>query len=291
MDMKTAVCATAKLENQYIREWVEHYKYIGFDNVILYDNNDLDGEELKTPILDYLESGFVRLFDLRGKKLISDIAYNHCYNTFQNDYDWILFCDVDEFLTFNEDANIKTIEELINFNPIFKTVDVIHINWLIFGDNGLIYNDKRYLSQRFVDPISPLDKVIRFKEIDWPENCHVKSLVRGGLNNSFNKIVFSKDVKYVTHSPVINNLNICHVNGKDEDKKQFMNNLDFYPAFMCHYLTKTLEEWVNIKMKRGYPDCGPEKHIKETSLDVFFKFNEKTPEKLEYLKSIGIDYK
>lgn len=288
--MKTAVCATAKLENQYIREWIEHYKSIGFDNVILYDNNDLDGEELKEPIKDYISSGFVKIFDLRGKKIISHVAYNHCYNKFQNDYDWIFFCDVDEFLTFNPESNITTIEELINFNPLFKTVDVIHINWLLFGDNGLIINDKRKLSERFTTPIYPLDKLIRFKEINWPENCHIKSLVKGGLNNLFNKIIFSKNVLYITHSPIINNLRICHVNGENVKTKNFMTQLSFYPAFICHYLTKTLDEWVNIKMKRGYPDCGPERSVPETSLDVFFKYNEKTPEKLEYLKSIGINY-
>ena len=28
--MKCAVCAIARLENKYIREWVEHYKSLGF---------------------------------------------------------------------------------------------------------------------------------------------------------------------------------------------------------------------------------------------------------------------
>lgn len=37
--MRTSVVCIARIENHYIREWVEHYKSIGFTNVILYDNN------------------------------------------------------------------------------------------------------------------------------------------------------------------------------------------------------------------------------------------------------------
>ena len=41
--MKTALCAIAKNENLYIREWVEHYKNIGVSKIFLYDNNDING--------------------------------------------------------------------------------------------------------------------------------------------------------------------------------------------------------------------------------------------------------
>ena len=42
--MKVGVCVIIKNENLYIRDWVEYYKKIGFDTVILFDNNDLEGE-------------------------------------------------------------------------------------------------------------------------------------------------------------------------------------------------------------------------------------------------------
>lgn len=44
--MKTCVCAIAKMENHYIREWVEHYKRLGFSLIVVFDNNDEDGEHL-----------------------------------------------------------------------------------------------------------------------------------------------------------------------------------------------------------------------------------------------------
>ena len=42
--MKIANCLLVKNENNYIKEHIYYYKSIGYDNVILYDNNDIDGE-------------------------------------------------------------------------------------------------------------------------------------------------------------------------------------------------------------------------------------------------------
>jgi len=51
------------MENNYIREFVEHHKSIGFDNIVLYDNNDIDGEHFEDVISDYINSGYVILKD------------------------------------------------------------------------------------------------------------------------------------------------------------------------------------------------------------------------------------
>ena len=45
--MKVLLCAIVKNENKYINEWLEHYKQLGFSKVILYDNNDINGEQIK----------------------------------------------------------------------------------------------------------------------------------------------------------------------------------------------------------------------------------------------------
>ena len=59
--MKIALCAIAKNENLYIREWVEYYMKLGFSNIILYDNNNINGECFEEVINDYIESGFVKI--------------------------------------------------------------------------------------------------------------------------------------------------------------------------------------------------------------------------------------
>ncbi len=41
---RIALCCIAKMENDYIRFFVEYYQRLHFDKVIIYDNNDPDGE-------------------------------------------------------------------------------------------------------------------------------------------------------------------------------------------------------------------------------------------------------
>ena len=69
--MKVAVCAIAKNENLYIREWVEWYKNLGVSKIFLYDNNDLDGERFEEVIDDYIKSDFVEVIDVRD----ADLSY------------------------------------------------------------------------------------------------------------------------------------------------------------------------------------------------------------------------
>ena len=86
------------MENNYIREFVEHHKSIGFDNIVLYDNNDIDGEHFEDVISDYINSGYVILKDQRGKELVQIPSYTDCYNIYKDKYDWIAYFDIDEFL-------------------------------------------------------------------------------------------------------------------------------------------------------------------------------------------------
>jgi ABC-type branched-subunit amino acid transport system substrate-binding protein len=58
---KVALCAIAKNENLYIREWVNWYKKLGVSKIFLYDNNDIDGEHFEDVISDYIILGLLRL--------------------------------------------------------------------------------------------------------------------------------------------------------------------------------------------------------------------------------------
>ena len=90
--LKVALCAIAKNENLYIREWVEFYKNIGISKVIINDNNDKEGERFDVVINDYIEDGFVDINDMRGivkndpryGYSIQGQAYEHCYDNYHN---------------------------------------------------------------------------------------------------------------------------------------------------------------------------------------------------------------
>ena len=66
--LRVMLCCIGRLENPYIREFVEYYKNLGITNICLYDNN-FDGEEdFRDVIGDYIDSGYVILKNVRNKK-------------------------------------------------------------------------------------------------------------------------------------------------------------------------------------------------------------------------------
>ena len=52
-------------------------------------------------------------------------------------------------------------------------------------------------------------------------------------------------------------------------------------AYIRHYMTKTLDEFINSKLQRGSDAVFLDKKI---DFDYFWQVNKKTPEKLEYIK-------
>lgn len=273
--MKTLLCCIGRLENQYIREYVEYYKDLGVTNICLYDNN-YDGEEhFEDVIGDYIDSGFVILKNVRNEKGCQMQAYTECYKKYKNSYDWIMFFDCDEFLTFTN-PEIKNLEQALS-DSRFNCFDMIRVNWMIYTDNNMIYNNHEPLLKRFTEPKLPLDSTILNSGICLNE--FAKSIVRGGLEN----VVFEH-----THSPL--NINNCCTNNGIPTKgysKRTPCNFDY--MYLKHFRSKTIEEFIT-KIYRGWADkveLAPSYMI----TSMFFVDNKPTKEKLKYIKEkIGLDF-
>ena len=268
--MKTLLCCIGRRENDYIREFVEYNKVLGFTNICLYDNN-YDGEEdFHDVIGDYISDGYVILKDYRNRKVCQLDAYNECYKTYGNEYDWIAFFDIDEFMFVN--CN-KTLGEYLA-RPEFNEYDMIHINWLLFGDGGQTKSDGRGLLQRIVQPLD-LNHITFYS---FPDNFHCKSIIRGGL----------AEVKWncTPHTPT-NDIKCCNSYGLPCDGNSPFTPYDYRNAGLRHFTTKTAEEYA-VKVKRGFPDANPT--TKEEMVKNFFKRNEVTAEKVAIFKEKnGID--
>lgn len=269
---KIALCCIAKMENDYIRFFVEYYRALHFDTIFIYDNNDPDGECFEDVIGDYISSGFVKIIDYRGKKQAQLMAYQNCYDTYNKQYDWIAFFDCDEFLTF---AGGTADVHVFFSRKEFCHYHVMHINWKVYGDNDLLDNDGRNVVERFKDPVMPLD--IKSPGNSVPENNHVKSIVRGGL----------AAVQWVSvHTPYCKFCHCCDPQGHPIDMNSPFNNFDYTIVYLRHYSTKTVGEWIKNKMKRGIPDRSEDNWRNILNLDFFFRFNKKTKEKIEYAEKL-----
>ena len=276
-EIKSLVCCIGKNENRYVRNYVEWYKNLGVTRICIYDNNDIDGERFEDVIGDYVNNGYVEIIDYRGLKVCQFQAYTECYHNNKNYYDWILFIDCgDEYLKLNR---CNTIGEYLSM-PQFVNYDLIHVNLMTIGDNDSIEVNDRPLWERFPNPI-PFDTKIAY---DFPENCHVSSIVRGGL----------EDIKWegsgYSHTPSPNNLRCCNNVGFTCDGNSPFANVDYQLAEFRHYTTKTAKEYCE-KMRRGFPDQmwdgGRVQNLIETR---FFRTNKVTKEKIDIFKDeLGID--
>jgi hypothetical protein len=117
--MRVALVCIAKMEDFYIKEWVLYHKKLGFDDIIIYENDWICN----------LEHDFIKKIKYDGiARQIS--AYNDFIKKYKTKYDWVAFFDVDEFLVLKKHQNIK------DFINEFNNPYGIGINWVFFGACG-----------------------------------------------------------------------------------------------------------------------------------------------------------
>lgn len=256
--MKIALIVIGRLENQYAREWVFHHLALGFDRIIICDNNH-DGEERFEDVLkDCIETRRVTVLNYRNIEKAQRRAYNDCYEYYNRQYDWLAFFDFDEFLCINKNLpqNIHTLMELYD-----KKWQAVMVPWLTMTDSGLVYNDHRPCMERFI-------------EVNLQESIAAKGIVRGGIDG----IRFTKSV----HIPMRPTLRICDTLGNAREQNRFGTpNTDV--CYLKHFTTKTVEEFVNNKWRKGAAGVTYEKFRRQYA-DYFFRINERTPEKEDYIK-------
>ena len=277
---KVALCAIAKNENLYIREWVNWYKKLGVSKIFLYDNNDIDGEHFEDVISDYINTGFVEVIDVRGVEKgkvydkdgvnLQPQCYVNCYKTKLTKFDWVCFFDVDEFLTFK---NGFTLDRFLN-QPVFNNYDTILIPWVNYDDNNLLFYENLPVMKRFTH-VSNTTK-----------NGIVKSIVR--CNKKFNDK--DKGINCLIHSFILNDKRIIKANGEPikvySKSNWYTLNSDQIKksnAVLNHYKTKSTEEYIKRHLDRWwgtgkeFTDKGP--RTREDIMEQYFIFCKDTPDK------------
>lgn len=261
---KVLLCCIGKMENNYIKEFVEYYKQIGFDNICLYDNNDIDGEKFDDVIGEYIDNGFVILKDWRGKKLAQIPAYTDCYMTYKDQYDWIAYFDIDEFIHLENDSDIKSFLSKDIFND--RGINTIRICWKQFTDSDIIKTNGNYSVTKFTDYLPITNRISKQSKI----------IIKTQLDS----------VTFTSPHGIWNNNSIVAVNTAGE---LCNNNIELKKptwenACLYHYRFKTIEEYVLNKMVRLWPTKYLNGGKDGLTLDFFFKYNKRTPEKEEYAK-------
>lgn len=210
----SSVCLLIKNENQYLKEWLDHYLSVGFDHIFIYDNNS------DIPVKSIVKEWYSN--EILEKITVIDYLGSHndlqteSYNDFLKNYGmqtrWVLFADSDEFVQF---PNGNQVNEFLKDKEIYTA---IHVDFIEFGADGQENYEDKPVQERFTTPVT-INEGIYYKDFLQPNRID----------------------KMRTHYPIF-----------DKNKHKIMEK-DREKVVINHYYTKSFEEWKQ-KMKRGSCD-------------------------------------
>ena len=232
--------------------------------IIIYDNNQIDGENFLDILKDFIKINFIKIIDIRGIQRPQKKAYDHCYNYNKYDYEWIAFYDIDEYLFL---LNYTNINDFLSSN-VFKNCQSIIINWKYYGDNDKIFYEPKPLRERFIKPINMTKEIMNNTYI----YCAAKTIVRGGLYLNWG------------HFPhYLKNTINCRPNGSI--LKDYLTPPDYSNAFIKHYTTKSTEEYIEKLNKGDVYEYSDIYYVAYKLKYYYFLFNKVNKKKIELIKN------
>jgi glycosyltransferase involved in cell wall biosynthesis len=230
--MHITLAASAKNEGAYVVEWVAHHLTLGFDRIIVFDNESTDDTLAILANIARVHPVVVRSWPTVEGSSPQISAFNAIFREFSGTTDLIGFFDIDEFLVCDSRNSMKSIlADCLQKRP---DAAAICINQLVFGDSGLSKFDAAPVLSRFERCAKP----------EYTENRWVKSFYRP---NSLTTITgpHTSPLKHGAH---------VHPNGttvqfRDSSLGQ-TEDIDFSLLQLNHYITKSREEF-RWKQNRG----------------------------------------
>lgn len=234
-----SICAIAKNEGPYFKEWIEWHRKQGVEKFYIYDNESTD--ETRQVLEPYIASGLVEYTYFPGQKR-QLAAYDDCFERHRLDTRWLALIDLDEFIVPVKDKTIP------DFLRRFEAFPVVEINWLVYGSGG-------------AKKKTPGTMMERFKRHSQPGhilNRHVKSIV--DPRRVFNMIGCHEAARISGRAADSHGCPI-RKNFREREPQQDIIRIN-------HYAVRSYEEFVE-KQARGRA-AG---RTKELKIDYFHRFD------------------
>ena len=253
------VCTFAKNQDRYINEFLQFYINLGVSKIFLYDNNDENKGKLDKIIKN--NKTLVEILDWRGRPPEYEKMMDDCYKNNYNNYDWLIFYEIDEFIHLNNELDIKTFLS----DKKFENCESVYLNWVYFTDNNLTFYDNRTLQERFP-----------YKEQNIYENNtlikhYVKSIIKGHGNyfdiNNLYKL--NEDIKG------------CDGEGNQPLFEGYeMKDKDFQDNYISKYYYKSTQEFVEKLKNENFDNDA-----KNESIYKYFFINDINEEKINFIEN------
>ena len=239
--MEYVVCCCAKNEEAYLDEWIRHYLQLGFDHIIIADNNE-NVQQLPAFLSNKPYAKNVVIVKKNGESNFQCPFYAEVYRTYR--FKWCAFFDCDEFLVLPQH---KTIQEYLSTFP--DSCYSVSINWLCSGTNGHKRYENRPVRERFLYPRIPVDNADDI-------NGHVKTIVR--------KVALDS-VKFPTpHYMKVPRKNAYRSDGtviniRNASNPSFSKPIQYDYAYIQHFNIKSEEEFKNRSKNPRQNSSNPKK--------------------------------
>ena len=119
----------------FIKEFCDYYLSQGVDKIFVIDDDSND-KSIYNNINDN------RIEIIYEKNIIKNEYANKLYKQIKSNFKWMIYCDVDEFITTKKNKTNTIKDEL---NTTFKDVDCIKIPWVMMSCNSIEKNPNSIL--------------------------------------------------------------------------------------------------------------------------------------------------
>jgi hypothetical protein len=231
--MNIAITSIQRNRAPWLMEWLAFHMVVGISRFFMYTHKCDDGS---TELLVRLSRHYpivVHPFDAPAQAQL--IAYQHAWNNYGAQVDWMAFIDGDEFLFPTAKASLA--EALAPFTA--EPISAIAAFWMCYGSSGHVEDPGGLLLEQFT----------RHANLDFSVNRHVKSIVRG-----------STDPITITSSHIFTTLHGTVDSSLRPIDKAYMDELDpCYEALRInHYVTQCHDFFRLAKQTMGAADAGPD---------------------------------
>lgn len=153
MSEKTTLIAALRNEGPFLLEWIAYHRVLGFDDILLYSDQSIDGTGDLLAALAL--GGAITHFDNPGDGGHRHRAYKKAFALPQvAQSDWVMVMDTDEFLNIHTGAG--RLPDLLAEMP---GADVISLTWRLFGHAGITEFEDAPVLTRFVQA-APADMAV-----------------------------------------------------------------------------------------------------------------------------------
>ena len=207
--MKTAICAIIKNEQDYLDEWLDYHLNLGIDEIYLYEDYDsLSHSAITEKYGDRVHLNSIDVvFESVEKKISEETIKKSSFFqeqlfswfpiAYKNEFDWVLFIDIDEFLILKQPLH-KLLEE-------YDDKSAIYIKWIFYGASGHIKKPQGKVMDNYTVFVpTPFDYGVNFKSFvnlknytSWERPIHgvkggVYPTTNGGVHKALIKHYFTK---------------------------------------------------------------------------------------------------